>query len=186
MGVKAVTLRFFYDIPVYRLPEERYYRERDDHIDSIVFPKNSPFSDSMRAKEAADPNHYAAIRDHLQRSYGGCWIFNEIIGYIRLHFLGSQIRGEYFGVKKKRIVRTRTKTIEYLSWKLAPEINIPHPYTNKGIYGAILEYLAACRKELPGRYVDTERFEVIGKHVDWRGLLESNDAQPGSQQDAAR
>jgi hypothetical protein len=127
----------------------------------------------MRLKDAADPNHYMAARDHIQHSYGGCWIYNEIIGYIRLHFLGSQIRGEYFGVRKKRIVRTRTKTIEYLSWKLAPEINIPHPYTNEAIYSAILEYLAACRKELPGRHVDAKRFEVVGRHIDWRSLLES-------------
>jgi hypothetical protein len=127
----------------------------------------------MRQKDAADQNHYIAARDILQRSYGGCWLYNEIIGYIRLHFLGSQVRGEYFGVNKKRIVRTRTKTFEYLSWKLAPEINIPHPYTNEGIYRAILEYLTACRKELPGRHVETERFEVVGSHIDWRSILES-------------
>lgn len=135
-----MILLFFYDIPVYRLPEEKYYRERDVHINSILFPKDSPFSESMRQKDAADPDHYSAARDHLQRSYGGCWLYNEIIGYIRLHFLGSQVRGEYFSVRKKRIIRTRTKTIEYISSKLAPEINIPRPFTNKRIYCAILEY----------------------------------------------
>ncbi len=167
-----IEIGYFYDIPVYRLPEDRYYRERDEHIDGVLFPEDSSFSKSRREKEAADPNRYIAIRDHLERSYGGCWIFNEIIGYIRLHFLGSQIRGECFAVWKKRIVRTRTKVFEFNTWKLASEVDIPYPYTNEGIYGAVLEYLADCRKELPRRYIDTALFEVIGKHVDWLGLME--------------
>jgi hypothetical protein len=172
LGVNIVATRYFYDIPVYRLPEDKYYFERDEYIDGVLFPKDDPFSQSMREREAADPNCNIAIRDHLQRSYGGCWTFNEIIGYIRLHFLASQVRGEYFAVRKKRIVRTRTKVLEYHVWKLAPEVEIPHPYTSRGIYEAVLKYLADCRKELPGRYVDTDLFEVIGKHVDWRGLME--------------
>jgi hypothetical protein len=52
--------------------------------------------------------------DHLEMRYGGPWNFNEIIGFIRLHFLGSQIRGEYFAVTDltgsfctKRNVRNR-------------------------------------------------------------------------------
>lgn len=172
LGVIIVATRYFYDIPVYRLPEERYYRERDEYIDDVLFPKDSPYSQSLREREAADPNCNIAIRDHLQRSYGGCWRFNEIIGYIRLHFLSSQVRGEYFAVRKKHIVRTRTKILEYHMLKLAPEVEIPYPFTSDGIYGAVLKYLADCRKELPGRYVDTELFESIGKHVDWLGLME--------------
>ena len=172
LGISIVATRHFYDIPVYRLPEERYYRERDEYIDGVLFPKDSPDSQSLREREAADPNYNITIRDHLQHSYGGCWTFNEIIGYVRLHFLGSQVCGEYFAVRKKRIVRTRTKVLEYRTWKLAPEVEIPFPHTSQGIYDAVLEYLADCRKELPGQYVDTKLFEVIAKHVDWLGLME--------------
>lgn len=168
-----MTILYFYDIPVYRLPEEQYNRERNEHIDSMLFPEGDPYSQSLRQKEADDPSCNSAVRDHLQRSYGGCWKFNEIIGYIRLHFLGHQVRGEYFSIRKKRIVRTRTRVLEYLTWKLAPEVNIPRPYTNQGVYGAVLKYLADCRRELPRRSVDTELFEVIGKHVNWVDLIES-------------
>ncbi len=172
LGVKIVATRYFFDIPVYRLPEEAYYSERDDYVDGVLFPKDSPYSQSLREKEVADPHCNVAIRDHLQRSYGGCWTFNEVIGQIRLHFLGSQVRGEYFAVRKKRIVRTRTKVLEFQGHKLAPEVEISYPYTSKVIYLAILEYLADCRTELPKRYVDTELFEAIGKHVDWLGIFE--------------
>jgi hypothetical protein len=165
-----VSTQYFYDIPVYRLSEERYYRERDEYIDGALFPTDSPNSQLLRDRETADPNCNIAFRDHLQRAYGGCWTFNEIIGYIRLHFLGSQVRGDYFSVQKKRIVRTRTKVLECRTWKLAPEVEIPYPHTSQGIYSAVLEYLADCRKKLPGRYLDTELFEVMGKHVDWLRL----------------
>lgn len=167
-----MTSRYFYDIPVYRVPEERYYRECNEYIEGVIYPKGSPHNEAMRSKEAADPNCNISIRDHLQGSYGGCWQFNEIIGYIRLHFLGSQVRGEYFAVKRRRVVRTRTKTIEYLTWNLAPEVDIHYPPSNRGIYTSILEYLSACKKELPNRYVDTQLFEIIGPHVDWCDLLE--------------
>lgn len=172
LGVSIVSVRYFYDIPVYRLPDVRYYRERDEYIEGLIYPKDSPFNEAIIAKEAADPNCNIANRNHLQRSYGGCWQFNEIIGYIRLHFFGSQVRGEYFTVRKKRVVHTRTKTLEYHTWKLAPEADIPYPFTNQDIYTTVLEYLSACRKKLPRRHIDTELFEIIGPHVDWCGLLE--------------
>lgn len=166
MGVK-----YFFDIPVYRLSSDRYYQERDEYIDKVLFPKDSPYSEELRARDKADPNQNIVIRDHIQRSYGGCWEFNEIIGYIRLHFLGSQIRGEYFGVNKKRIVRTRTKTLEYKTWKLAPEIEIPYPPTQAGILKAIRDYIQDCKKELSNRYIDDSMFETLAENVNWVALF---------------
>ncbi len=93
---------------------------------------------------------------------------------MRLHFLGSQIRGEYFGVAKKRIVRTRTKVLESRTWKLAPEIAIPGASTSSDIFRLILEYVDRCRKELRGRYVDSELPETVGRHLDWRRLWEES------------
>lgn len=163
-------MKYFFDVPIYRISESQYYRERDAYIEGELFPKDSPYVDVLRAADKADPSRNVAISDHFRRSYGGCWQFNEIIGYIRLHFLGSQVRGEYYGVNKKRIVRTRTKTLEYRTWKLAPEVEVPQPITREGVLAAVREYLEDCKKELPKRYIDTEQFDVIAKHVDWRAL----------------
>lgn len=168
MGVK-----YFFDVPVYRLERDKYYHERDAYIDGVLFPKDSQYAEELRARDKADPQLNTVMRDHLERSYGGCWEFNEIIGYIRLHFLGSQVRGEYFGVSRKRIVRTRTKTVEYQTWKLAPEVDIPQPLTQDGILNAIREYINDCRKELPSRYVDASMFEAIAGSVDWPAFFRS-------------
>jgi len=162
-----MPVKHFFDIPVYRLPSEKYYREREAYVEQTLFPNDFPDSDQLRAQDKADPSKNAFMRDYLEKKFGGCWRFNEIIGYIRLHFLGSQIRGEYYGVAKKRIVRTRTRTLEYLTWKLAPEVGVPHPVTQDGILGAIWEYIEDCRKELRGRHIDTSMFEFLAPHIDW-------------------
>jgi len=150
------AVQYIFDVPVYRLPEEKYYSERRKYIDEQIFPPNDPDTETRRQREQNNPGTYVAWHDHLERAFGGCWQFNEIIGYIRLHFLGSQIRGEYFGVKRKRIVRTRTKTLEYQTHKLAPEIQLPASATSEEIFRLMMEYLSDCRKELKGRHIDSE------------------------------
>ncbi|HYC16220.1 MAG TPA: hypothetical protein VEC94_03360 [Pseudolabrys sp.] len=162
--------RYFYDVAVYRLSQEEYYSDQDQYIDSVLYPAGDPISDKLREMHRKDPSSAVTMRDHLWRSYGGAWIFNEIIGYIRLHFLGSQIRGEYFSVNKKRLVRTRRKLIEYQTWKLAPEIDIPTDATSQKIFEIILEYLEQCRNELPRRYIDSDLLKTIGPYTNWRAL----------------
>ena len=82
------------------------------------------------------------------KSYGGAWLYNEIIGYIRLHFLETQVRGEYYAIRRQRIVKTRRKTLEFRTWKLAPEREIPNSASTEIIYSIVLEYIHACRTEL--------------------------------------
>ncbi len=162
-----MSIKYFFDVPVYRLDRDKYYQEQKQYVDSILFPKDSPDYEALRAQDKADPSKNDWFKNYAFKSYGGCWEFNEIIGYIRLHFLGSQVRGEYFGVNKKRIVRTRTKILEYKTWKLAPEVDVPYPLTQSGILAAIREYIKDCKKELPNRYIDDSMFEAIAEQVDW-------------------
>ena len=160
-------LKYFFDIPVYRLTRDKYYLERDEYIDKTLYPMNSAYSEQLRIQDEKNPNRNDAFKNHLENYYGGCWEFNEIIGYIRLHFLGSQVRGEYFGVNKKRIIRTRKKTFEYKTWKLAPEVDITFPLSQSGILKATRDYIQDCKKELPNRYIDDSMFETLAKHINW-------------------
>ena len=117
-----------------------------------------------------------ALRSHLEKSYGGAWNYNEIIGYIRLHILGTQIRGEYFAVNKKRILRTRNRQLEFKTWKLAPEVEIQDPFNDTNILAAIYQYIDDCRRELPSRFIDSEVFDGLSGFVNWERLFNENDA----------
>jgi hypothetical protein len=114
------------------------------------------------------------FRDYLENKFGGAWNFNEIIGFIRLHFLGSQMRGEYWQVKAKRICKTRNKIFQYRTHKLAAEMWIPVKATNSQIFSLVIKYLEYCANELKGRYIDTVLLQKMGPHIDWRNLLNSH------------
>jgi len=169
--VNKVASRYFFDLPVYRLSAEQYNAERDAYIKRIVFRTGTPEEPDPRQREKASPRVNDAFRNHLTEKYGG-WEFNEIIGYIKLHFLGSQIRGDYFAVDRKRIVRTRTKTFEYKPWKLAPEIDIGPPFGTGEVLSAIQQCIQACKAELPQRFIDTSNFDKLARHIDWGALYQ--------------
>lgn len=168
--------RYFYDLPIYRLRRDDYYRDRERYVEKLMFPAHGRQAEFVRSMAKTDPDSFAAWRSTIEHSYGGCWEFNEIVGYIRLHFLGTQVRGEYFAPSKKRIVRSRRRTFDYQTWKLAPEIDIAAPYETSQILSAIREYIQDCRRELPRRYIDDSIFEQISPHVDWQALLRRGEA----------
>ncbi|QWF69667.1 hypothetical protein KEF85_09785 [Methylomonas paludis] len=156
-----MNCQYFFDIPVYRLTKEAYEAQRQAYIEANCKTDN------------------INLKDYHFNKFGGCWRYNEIIGYIRLHFLGDQIRGEYFRIKAKRITKTRKKTFEFDTWNLAPEIGLTDltpelevsQLTNDQIYSVVKEYIDECRKELSKHsYIDTEVFDNIGEFIDWVGL----------------
>ena len=154
---------YFFDLPVYRLSNEAYEKELAGETDEML-------GVARGAKSQPESRALTRLDEHFHETYG-CWQFNETIGYIRLHFLGGQVRGEYFDVSKGRVVRSRTKVIKYRTHKLAPEVEIEHPYGRAEILSAIRTYIEDCRREVPRRFVDTELFETLAPHVDWAALL---------------
>ena len=163
--------KYFFDIPVYRLTMERYNKDRDAYIEKNMYSGRTSHAELKKKFYEKEPERKQYYEQYLWEKYGGAWNYNEIIGWILLHFLGSQIRGQFFRVKAKRIIRTRKKVFEWYHWKLAPEIDIPEEANNTKIFHLIKEYLSVCEKELKGRYLDTSRLDLIGSYVDWRSLL---------------
>ncbi|MDH3353509.1 MAG: hypothetical protein OEL87_03610 [Nanoarchaeota archaeon] len=163
--------KYFFDIPVYRLAKEEYYKKLDSYVEAKMYQGPPSHVELMKEFHEQHPDQKQLHEQHLRKNYGGAWNYNEIIGWIQLHFLGNQIRGEFWRVKAKRIIRTRKKEFEYITWKLAPEIDIPHEASNTEILNLIKEYLSRCQEELKkGRYIETSRFDVIAPYVDWRSL----------------
>lgn len=171
-------LRYFFDLPVYRVSQTQYEAELLAHIENVVFPVGTPHGDLHRRCASEDRPAYDRQLSDCRQSFGGCWQFNEIIGYVRLHFRGIQILGEYFAPERKRIVRTRTRTLTFRTWKLAPEVEIESPITNASITTAISQYVSACRRELKGRFIDARLLDQLLPQMNWLSLVYAGDAQP--------
>lgn len=163
--------RYFCDVPVYRVEEDRYLDELIRHTEKILFPADDPLSATLRERDRLYPTENEPLRAHIAFKYGGCWQYNEIVGYIRLFFLGSQIRGDYFGISQQRAIRTRHKVFVLKSLKVAPEREIPAGASSEAIFEVVLQYLAECRAELPQRYVDSRLLEEVGPHINWQALV---------------
>ena len=159
---------YFFDIPVYRITEKRYYDERQKDVIITISGVEASQADMSESHLYVYNNQ----KSFLEQRYGGSWEFNEIVGFIKLHFLGGQIRGEYFTTKPNRKVRTRKKLFIYSTHKLAPEVNIPRASTNAEIFQKILHYIERCKDELPSsRYIDDKHIECIGPYIDWKELI---------------
>jgi hypothetical protein len=159
---------YFHDLPVYRLREEKYHADRDKYVDNFVAQTFQHANPKPKAVKGLRMD----IEQHLYEKYGP-WQFNEIIGYVRLYFRGSQILGEYYSVARKRLVLTRCKTLVARTHKLAPEDYVPRGATNEEILQVILDYVDACRKEVPRRYFDDSWLRTIGPFVDWNAIMKS-------------
>jgi hypothetical protein len=154
--------QYFITLPVYRLAPEAFEAERDARVTKVMAPW-----DKFPAVRAADRQRATEqTRQHDLDSYG-LWILNEVVGQICLYFYGSQVRGEYYAVRKKRLVLTRTKVLQWLTWKLAPEQSLTHPMTNASILADIRTYVGDCKREVKLRHVDDSWLETVGPFVNW-------------------
>lgn len=158
--------KYFFDLPVYRVSKDEYYQWFES--------QKQPARKTWQAVGNDMPRNTAvALETHLYERYGP-WNFNEIIGYIRLHFLGSQVRGKYFSAEKKRNPVSRKKVFTYRTHKLAPEHNFfrDKRETNQAIWDGICQYVADCQRELTkGRVIDDSKLQALGPHVDWLAFL---------------
>ena len=161
--------KFFMVLPVYRLENRKYYDQMQEFIDKELNTKNA-YQEKLAAEQ---PELQAAHESHLRNWYGGAWEFNEIIGFIKLYFYGTQIRGEYWAVKAKKIVKSRKKQFEYKTHKLFMELEI-WDQSNSGIRVTVEEYILGCKKERKNRHIDTREFEKLSPHINWRTLYNEN------------
>jgi len=164
----------FLTLPVYRISSDKYYVQREEHVERNLYGSNNEELNKL-AKEVhkKQPNVKLQSQFILRKSYGEAWDFNEIIGYIKLHFVGNQVRGEYWAVKAKRVVKTRKKEFEYKTHKLVPEMSVANNIDSSEIFTVITKYVASCKLELKNRYIDDTQLKTIGAFVNWRELMKS-------------
>jgi hypothetical protein len=164
-------MKIFFDVPVYRLTKEKYESEQRAFIQREMSADGNRNVQEMYRRH---PDVKRTTENHLWESYGGSWLFNEIIGFIRLFLLSDQIRGEYFHVKAKKVVRTSRKIFGPLGIEITAPRRIPQKSSNQKIFSHIRNFLSRAQNEseLKKYYIDTSVLEYIGPHMNWNALLE--------------
>lgn len=157
----------FFELPVYRITQGMH----SNLVEKELAKKQSNY----KKISGAEPSH--EVMNSLQQyaiSQLGTWKYNEIVGFIRLYFLGNQVRGEYYSSEGKSTRKSRTKIYTYRTDKLAPEVAIwpaKNP-TNIDIWSAVKAYVDRCPAEInKSRMIDTSILFKIGPHLDWKAIM---------------
>ncbi|MEI6711876.1 MAG: hypothetical protein WCK88_07015 [bacterium] len=158
----------FFSIPIYRCSEKQYLKELEEERERLRKFFKSSLPETLKNTYDVGPL--------VERSLNWkCWKYNEIIGFIELYILGSQIRGSLFFIESKRIRKDiKKKKIVYLGKVFESSI---HNLYSIDIFKLLMEELNRVQisnSKLKNRYVDVSGIMKIGPHVDWKELVKNN------------
>lgn len=153
----------FFELGIYRCPIEQ-------HTADLARDKQQYLAPLEKTKSVA-PESYANAGHWFNREHWYPWRYNDVIGWLRLYQLGSQIRGELWFVNAKRIVRGAKKRFFYLG--KAFELSFYPSQSENEIRTEVFEELkrVALERPIKGRYLDLECFLVAAPMLRWRALL---------------
>jgi hypothetical protein len=170
--------KYIFEIPIYRIPAKKY--ETILKKERKSFEKNCENQFKNTLSENRNPK---SIKKHLERMrkelvfedrHWFPWDYNEIIGWIRIFTFENQIRGEYFWVKAKSLVRKPIRKRFFWEGK-AFELSINKEDSSKDIFKKIIGEIKKLKKQKPfnGRYVYLEVLKNIGQFLDWKNLMKN-------------
>jgi hypothetical protein len=163
MPLTARADQYFLDLPIYRLSLRQ-------HTAELKTEKRKYLAPLKKYKNVA-PESYANADRWFDRYHWYPWRYNEIIGWMRLYALGTQIRGELWCVKAKRITRRMKKKFFYVG--KAFERSFRDNDSNERIAGEVARKLKQFTKErwMRKRSLDLECFQAVAPALNWRRLL---------------
>jgi len=159
-----------FEIPIYRLSPQVFEKELNAKADKYMLTNPlSSYEQHYDKKTAKDK--FDALRQWYKSHIGYPWKFNEIIGYVLLTIDGQIFSGELFLNEKKKIFQNSTGNIVYKTE--AFRFDITSSMTDNEIFDKILSEvkLLKDKRNTKGRFIDTNRFETIGKFINWHNLF---------------
>ena len=164
--------RYFFEIPIYRISHERFNQKYDsalqrywERLEELSGFKRDKFPETSRLN----------TEQHFWETYGGPWHYNQVIGWMRLHILGSQIRGELWWMVGKRFHRKSRNQIKCLG--KAFEIHFFPDESSEQIFARIEQEFEQFQNKWrrKGRIMDLECFRTLASCIDWRKLVDMRD-----------
>ncbi|NOQ71768.1 MAG: hypothetical protein GQ574_07200 [Crocinitomix sp.] len=169
---------YFLDIPIYRCSEKKYLQELDK-LRSNIHTSLEPQRKSVPEYNLDD------IENRLFENKSYPYEYNEIIGWIKLYVLGTQLRGEYFfevSSSKSHSIKTRiNKGVRKKRFELfgkAFELSIRKEMNSHEIFTSLCERLVRLNlNERPfiNRHLDLANLMAIGPHLNWISLMNNLD-----------
>jgi len=152
-----------FEIPIYRCTEGRHSEEMAMKKASCLGPLGAVRNDA--------PQSYANAERHFDEKESYPWPYNEAIGWIQISVRGTEIKGELYFVKGKRVTRGMRKRFQWADGVF--EIDVYPNDSSAKIYDAIAEQLDGFRREKRYRkwHLDDRAFRNAGRFVDWRRLV---------------
>jgi len=161
---------FFFEVPIYRVSESKfntaYDRDLEKHWEWL-----ESASDTPRGRMSG---HLLRISENrFWETYGAPWRFNQVVGWIRLYVLGTQIRGELWMARARRYTRTGRRRYRWRG--KAFEMSCAKDMTSAEIGAEVEERLQRCVKDLRSgkMHVDLECFRTASQFLNRRGLVDS-------------
>lgn len=155
---------YFFEIPIYRCDPQTHENEMEKNRKKYV---------NEDSKDIA-PHSFQNMQNFFSEDIRYDWRYNEIIGWLCLYILGTQVRGDYYFVSAKKINKGILKKKFKIMYK-AFELSLDKTLTSQEIFNEILseiEYINLNVNPFKKRYFDIETFKVIGQFIDWKYLTQ--------------
>lgn len=159
--------KYLFDLAIYRLSEDHFIERYKSDLEKKFFkiwPDQERYAVSKELQQS--------IENHFWETYGMPWRFNQVIGWLRIYSLGSQVRGELWLTEAKRLVRRRSPPP--VRWKgKAFELHTSSEESSEQILSNIRREINRAMKDLGRKQlvIDLECFENVAPKLDWKYLL---------------
>ena len=158
MGTTLIE-KILFELPVYRVSKAKYNNE----YQKFYKKRKTPCFDPLREEK---------VNSALCKTYGGDWEYNDIVGYLKFHKFGNDIRCAYYKGYNKKAVRNGKRSFEIVDDSIL-KITINKSYQNNQIIKEVKEIIKSCKAmdEFKNRFIDTKAFDNMVNFIDWQKYL---------------
>lgn len=157
--------RYILDVPIYRISEDDFWNAFALYGKTVATRFDWPPAPSIDAETRRD--------EILRQGFNAPWQFNQIVGWIRLYALSTQLAGELWLHRAKRYVSSpRRKRFQWNG--KAFEMEASEFVTNGELVAALRDNIIGSVAELHNGklFADLETFNNVADHVDWLTLID--------------
>ena len=158
-----------FEIPIYRCDAETFYQEAQLEKEQALKYVFGPDREKYR-KDNPEIYEEMASRIEAHRFYPRA--YNDVVGWLRLYIFDTQIRGELFWIRSRRIRRDHKRRYTWVG--KAFEARVGSGDSSSAIYELIMaeiQGVSSCQRYRK-RVFDLTAFNNVGPLINWRKLVD--------------